>query len=124
MRFFSLLILVFMLFAYPIVGASAQTIKTGTITGKSVKWTTGSVRIVRTSGGHELRLAENFKTKKGPSLWVYLGNVKPEKRIGRLKSVNGAQVYALPASVKIEDYSSVFIYCVPFNAVFGFAVLR
>lgn len=105
-------------------GVQAQTIKSGVIKGKSVSWTTGSVSIVKTSGGHEIRLGRNFKTKSGPSLWVYLGNDGPEKRIGRLKSTTGAQTYRLPGSVDPTKYRKIYIHCVPFNATFGFGMLR
>ena len=89
------------------------------IKGQSVKWTTGSVRILKDGDSHELRLGSNFKTKKGPALYVYLGNDKPEKSIGRLKSITGAQSYSISKRVDVKKYSRVFIYCVPFKAIFG-----
>lgn len=98
---------------------SASVVKSGAIKGQSVKWTTGSVRILKSGDKHQLTLGSNFKTKKGPALYVYLGNEKPEKRIGRLKSINGAQTYDLSNRIDISKYSRVFIYCVPFRAVFG-----
>ncbi|MEM9330311.1 MAG: DM13 domain-containing protein [Pseudomonadota bacterium] len=104
--------------------AFAQTIKSGVIRGASVSWTTGSASIVKTSQGYELRLGKNFKTKSGPSLWVYLGNNGPEKRIGKLKSINGAQTYRIPGSVDPEDFAKVYIHCVPFNATFGVGMLN
>ncbi|MEM9277850.1 MAG: DM13 domain-containing protein [Pseudomonadota bacterium] len=106
------------------VHSQAQTIKSGTIRGASVSWTTGSASIVKAGNRHELRLGSNFKTKSGPSLWVYLGNNGPEKRIGKLKSINGAQTYKLPASINPKNYSKVYIHCVPFNATFGIGMLN
>lgn len=100
-------------------GFAASVLKSGIIKGQSVKWTTGSVRIVKSGAKHQLTLGNNFKTKKGPALYVYLGNEKPEKRIGRLKSTNGMQSYDLSERIDISKYSRVFIYCVPFRAVFG-----
>jgi len=99
-------------------------VKRGNIKGVSVKWTTGSVQIVKTSSGHELKLGSNFKTKRGPALVVFLGNDKPTKRIGRLKSIEGSQTYKIPASININAFSKVFIHCVPFNATFGAGKLR
>lgn len=108
--------------AYP---SFADTIvKRGTIKGVSVKWTTGSVQIVKTSSGHELRLGSNFKTKRGPALVVFLGNEKPSKRLGKLKAIEGSQTYKIPASVNINEFQKVFIHCVPFNATFGAGRLR
>jgi len=99
-------------------------IKKGNIKGVSVSWTTGSVKIVKTAKGHELRLGNNFKTKKGPALFVFLGNDKPKKRLGRLKSIEGSQTYKIPASINPDDFKKVFIHCVPFNATFGSGILK
>jgi hypothetical protein len=104
--------------------ALSQTVKSGTLQGVSVKWTTGSVKIVKDGNGHAIKLGSNFKTKKGPALYVYLGNEKPEKRIGKLKSISGAQSYAISGKTDIGKYSRVFIYCVPFKAVFGAGRIR
>ncbi|KAG1702942.1 hypothetical protein GQR58_004426 [Nymphon striatum] len=84
---------------------AADVVKSGVIKGQSVKWTTGSVRILKSGDRHELRLGSNFKTKKGPALYVYLGNDKPEKRIGRLKSISGAQRYDISKRVDVSKYS-------------------
>ncbi len=124
MRMAVLISLLVAIFIFPMSATPAQVIRSGTIQGQSVKWTTGSVRIVKTSSGHEIRLGSNFKTKRGPSLWVYLGNDRPEKRIGKLQSISGAQSYVVPANIHPGDYSRLFIHCVPFNATFGFAKLR
>lgn len=102
----------------------AQTLKTGIIKGQSVKWTTGSVSIIRQSGRNVLKLGSDFKTKKGPALFVYLGNARPEKKVGKLKSVSGAQSYDIPAKLDIKRYSRVFIYCIPFDAVFGVGTIK
>ena len=104
--------------------AQAQTIARGSFKGVSIKWSAGSVSIVKTAKGNEIRLGSNFKTKKGPALYVYLGNGKPEKRVAKLKAVEGAQSYIVPSRVDVGDYSKVFIYCVPFNAVFAAARVR
>ena len=98
---------------------AAEVVKSGVIKGQSVKWTTGSVKILKEGTKHQLKLGSNFKTKKGPALFVYLGNDKPEKKVGRLKSISGAQTYDISKRIDVNKYSRVFIYCVPFNAVFG-----
>ncbi len=118
-RFFYAVLMAATLLGLPINSVSAQTVKSGVIKGQSVKWTTGSVKIAKSGAKHILTLGSNFKTKKGPALFVYLGNDKPEKRIGRLKSINGAQSYDISSKTDISKYSRVFIYCVPFKAVFG-----
>ncbi|MEO0328318.1 MAG: DM13 domain-containing protein [Pseudomonadota bacterium] len=117
-------VLVFSLLVFGAASVSAQVIKSGTIRGQSVEWTTGSVEIAQTATGYEVRLGNDFKTKRGPSLWIYFGNEKPEKRVDRIKSVTGAQTFRVPSSADPKLYSKLFIYCVPFNAVFGVATLE
>lgn len=118
-NFFYTALMAFTLVGLTLNSVAAQTVKSGVIKGQSVKWTTGSVKISKSGAKHVLVLGSNFKTKKGPALYVYLGNDKPEKRIGKLKSINGAQSYDISSRVDVGKYSRVFIYCVPFKAVFG-----
>lgn len=121
--YFVTLISVFL--AYSLITPShAATVKRGAINGKSVKWTQGTVKIEKVGGKYKIKLGGNFKTKKGPALFVYLGNGSPQKRIGRLKSTKGAQSYLVPRSIDPTKFSTLYIYCVPFKAVFGSARLR
>ena len=125
MKTLASLIFAFTLAILPATYASAQTVKSGNITGsQKVPVTKGSVKIVKSGSGHKLQLGSNFKTKKGPALYVYLGNGKPEKRIGKLQSISGAQSYSIPGSVNISEYSNVYIYCVPYRVVFGSGSVR
>ena len=101
------------------IATAAEIFKRGNLHGDRVDYTQGSIQIIRDGGAYTLKLGSNFKTKTGPALYVYLGNGAPQKRIGKLKSTSGAQSYALPASVNPANYSKVYIYCVPFNAIFG-----
>lgn len=72
----------------------------------------------------EVKLSNGFKTTSGPDLYVYLGNDKPTKIIGKLKKNSGSQTYALPDGVDLSKYSSVFIHCKKYNHTFGRADLR
>ena len=124
MKFFTQLFLALTIVLAPVSYATAQTVKSGNLVGEKVKWTQGSVKIVKSGSGHKIQLGSNFKTKQGPALYVYLGNGKPQKRIAKLQSISGAQSYAIPNSVNIDSYSNVYIYCVPFRVVFGSSRLR
>jgi len=124
MRYARNVFAVFVVLALVTLPAVSQTIKRGKIKGQSVSWTTGTVSVVKTANGHEVRFGDDFKTKRGPSLWVYVGDDRPEKRIGKLKAISGSQVYKVPASLNPADYSKIYIYCVPFQAIFGKANLR
>jgi len=104
--------------------AQAAVVSKGNLKGKAVKWTQGSVSVEKKGTSYTIKLGGNFKTKKGPALFVYLGNGSPTKKIGKLKAISGAQTYKVPASVDPSKYSTLYIYCVPFNAVFGSARLK
>jgi len=79
---------------------------------------------------HVLRF-EDFRSKNGPDLHVYLSTEAPtstfaglgdnEVHLGALKGNVGNQNYAIPAEVDLNLYRSVVIYCVPFRVVFSTA---
>ena len=81
-------------------------------------------------GGRILRF-EDFRSKNGPDLHVYLSTEAPtttfaglgadEIHLGKLKGNVGNQNYALPAELDLSRYRSVVIYCVPFRVVFSTA---
>lgn len=95
--------------------------------------TQGKVSIITQQGKQYLEFDQNFKTDNGPDLFVILhtSNAPPvsgikEKdyvSIAPLQKISGNQRYALPASVKLENYKSVAIWCRKFNATFGYAPL-
>lgn len=81
-------------------------------------------------GGRVLRF-EDFRSKNGPDLHVYLSTEAPtstfaglgadEVHLGALKGNVGNQNYDVPADVDLSQYRSVVIYCVPFRVVFSTA---
>ena len=81
-------------------------------------------------GGHVLRF-EDFRSKNGPDLHVYLSTEVPastfaglgadEVHLGALKGNVGNQNYEIPADVDLSKYQSVVIYCRPFHVVFSSA---
>src|SRR5688500_10506607 len=74
---------------------------------------------------------ENFSTQSGPDLFVYLatnfeapsapGNTNVE--LGELISNSGAQSYAVPSGVSLDQYSYVLIHCKVFNHWWGGGML-
>jgi hypothetical protein len=95
--------------------------------------TQGSVSIITENGKRYVALDQNFKSEKGPDLYVILyktdappkGGLKKADyySVAPLKKTSGAQRYALPSTVNIGDYKSVAIWCHKFNATFGYAPL-
>ncbi|PZV10534.1 MAG: electron transfer flavoprotein [Leptolyngbya sp.] len=104
--------------------------------GKFVKAehpTQGSVMLVKEGGKSYLTFDKTFKTDAGPDLYVILyrtsqppiGGIKEKDyvQVAKLQKVSGAQRYAIPQTVKPENFSSVAIWCRKFNATFGYASL-
>ncbi|WP_315790820.1 DM13 domain-containing protein [Fischerella sp. JS2] len=95
--------------------------------------TQGTTKVVTENGKRYLEFNENFKTSKGPDLFVilYRNDTVPtsgiqEKdylKIARLQKTSGNQRYAIPNNVKLVDYKSVAIWCRQFNTTFGYASL-
>lgn len=94
--------------------------------------TMGGASVVMKDGKQFLMLDQQFKSDEGPDLYVLLHREASPKNygekdyvsLGRLQQVNGAQVYAIPAGVKVDEFKSAVIWCKQFNATFGFAMLK
>ncbi|MEM7303530.1 MAG: DM13 domain-containing protein [Pseudomonadota bacterium] len=123
-HFTSVVALVAALFIASTGLSTAQTLKKGNFSGASGVSTSGGVSIVKKGNKAQIVISGNFKTRRGPGLYVYLGNGSPSKNIGKLRAIKGGQSYALPASVDISKYKNVYIYCKPFRKTFGKASLR
>ena len=91
----------------------------------------GSATIYELPDGDRVLRFEDFRSKNGPDLHVYLSTEAPtstfaglganEIHLGALKGNVGNQNYAVPADVDLSQYRSVVIYCVPFRVVFSTA---
>ncbi len=119
----------------PIVQAKAQSnvLASGQfVTVEQDHATKGTARIVEEEGQRYLEFDDAFDTARGPAVQVVLhkGNTVPVKLaeenytyIGDLQSFEGKQRYAIPASLNLDDYESVAIWCEEFNVTFGYADL-
>lgn len=99
--------------------------------------TTGSVKILKYADGSRTLRIENLITSDGPKLEVWLTDAPVIEGIdgwrvfddgkfislGALKGNLGSQNYAIPLSVKLDDFSSVSIWCERFSVSFGAAAL-
>ena len=91
----------------------------------------GSATIYELPDGSRVLRFEDFRSKNGPDLHVYLSTEAPtstfaglgdnEVHLGALKGNVGSQNYDVPADVDLSQYRSVVIYCVPFRVVFSTA---
>ncbi|MEL7246442.1 MAG: DM13 domain-containing protein [Cyanobacteria bacterium J06573_2] len=97
------------------------------------KATRGKAKIVNVNGRRYLEFDKGFSTGNGPDVKVILHrnssvplNIREGNYItlGRIKSFNGKQRYAIPNNLNLANYKSVGIWCEEFNATFGFASLK
>ncbi|NJK63381.1 MAG: DM13 domain-containing protein [Synechococcaceae cyanobacterium SM2_3_1] len=95
------------------------------------KNTAGGFRIVSEGGKRYLELADDFRTGRGPDLFVLLHNeAVPSSynannyiNLGRLEKFSGAQRYEIPADADLSNFASVVIWCRQFDVTFGYAPL-
>lgn len=95
--------------------------------------TQGRVQVISEQGKRYLEFDRDFKTDKGPDLYVILhrSDAPPQSGIkekdyvsvARLQKISGTQRYAVPETVNLAEFKSVAIWCRKFNATFGYASL-
>lgn len=90
----------------------------------------GQWKIVEEKGQTIFRLSDDFKTKSGPDLKLFLspktvgtvtGRTAKENaiRLGELKSNRGTQDYVIPANIDLSQFGSVLIHCEAFSKLWG-----
>lgn len=120
------------------IAASPTILKSGTfVSGEHP--TQGAARIVEEGGQRFLEFGDDFRTDSGPDLTVILhrsadviGSTTPPAYairegdyvvLAELQQVQGSQRYAIPASLNLNEFNSVAVWCRRFNATFGAAGL-
>ena len=109
----------------PVTSAFADV--TGSFTGASDHITTGDVTITKNADGTAtVTFAANFSLDGAPDPRVGFG--KDGKYVdlsdlGELKNINGAQSYIVPASLDIDDFNELYIWCLQFGVPLGVAEL-
>lgn len=94
----------------------------------------GSAQAIELGGGKRIVRLEDLDVENGPDLFVYLSSSPPDVRdeddfdddfidLGRLKGNKGDQNYTLPASVDLDRYATVVIWCRRFTTAFAAAAL-
>jgi len=90
----------------------------------------GNWTIIEKEGQTVLRLSQDFKTKRGPDLKLFLSPSHVENLTGQtatqgsvlISSLNtnrGSQDYIIPRSVNLTDFKSVIIHCEAFSVLWG-----
>ena len=115
-------------FSLPIAAQAGSANTTGTFTGASEHITTGGVTIVKTvGGGAVVILDENFSLDGAPDPRVGFGTdgvYADASDLGALTQKEGLQVYIVPASVNVDDFNEVYIWCRQFAVPLGVAALN
>jgi hypothetical protein len=112
-----------------VMPASADTVAaTGSFTGASDHITTGGVSVIKTSdGGAVVILDSNFSLDGAPDPKVGFGidgKYVAASDLGELTNKDGLQAYVVPASVKVDDFNEVYIWCEQFAVPLGVAALN
>ncbi|MEP3655708.1 MAG: DM13 domain-containing protein [Litorimonas sp.] len=94
----------------------------------------GNWKIVKENGQTIFRVSEDFKTKNGPDLKLFLSRNNVDDatgatatqnavRLGVLKSNKGSQDYIIPDNVDLAQFNSILIHCEAFSKLWGGANL-
>ena len=112
----------------PTFASADQTAATGAFTGANDHITTGDVSIVRTAdGGAVIILESNFTLDGAPQPNVGFGidgEYVSATDLGDLAQNTGRQVFVVPASVNIDDFNEIYIWCAEFDVSLGVAPLN
>lgn len=114
--------------------AMADQVQTGSFTSSKYK-IKGSWKILKENGQTILRFSDDFKTKNGPDLKLFLSLNAVEDLTGKtarnqavrlsvLRSNRGTQDYVIPADVDLSKFKSVVIQCEAFSVLWGGANLH
>ena len=112
---------------FSLVGNAAQTVKTGEFSGANDHITTGQVSIVQTDEGYAVVLGSDFSLDGAPDPKVGLGkNGKFDSNtlLGKLVSNNGQSTYLIPASIDVNNFNEVYIWCEQFSVSLGSAKIK
>ena len=115
--------------ATPVIVALKSAQGTFTSAAKSAQ---GNFKIKKIDGKHYLKFDDNFSTSNGPAVEVLLHREAVPQNydsrnyisLGEIKSFQGAQWYAIPENVDINQYQSVSIWCREFDVTFGYGKIQ
>lgn len=113
--------------------AMVETAQTGGFEKSTFK-IRGDWQILEENGQTIFRVSEDFKTKNGPDLKLFLspkavGDVTGSTatngavRLGVLMSNKGSQDYIIPANIDLSQFNSILIHCEAYSKLWGGANL-
>ncbi len=111
----------------PVTALAGPVLGKGVFSGKSGHKTSGSVSIVKTDTGVEVRFGSDFKLDGAPDPWLGFGKSGKYDTAGEiaiLKSNSGTQVYKIPGKIDASKYDEFYIWCRKFAVPLGVAKLK
>ena len=118
------------------LSSEPEALYTGKLEGK-IHQTSRRATVYKSTDGKEYLRLSDFTTSNGPDVHVLLVRAEDQAlggeivkgeldgvELGALKGNQGDQNYDLPASVDLNKYQAVAIYCERFHAIFGVARLE
>lgn len=101
---------------------------TGSFVGASDHITTGGVTITKNADGTAtVTFDSSFSLDGAPDPRIGFGKDGTfinASDLGKLKSLNGAQSYTVPADLNIDDYNELYVWCLKFAVPLGVAQLN
>ena len=97
---------------------------TGMLAGIGSHHAAGKVTITKDMKGNPILAMTDIKVDKVPDGRVYLakdGDYTKGVELGKLKQFTGTVRFPIPASVNLEEYNSVVIWCEKFSVGIGHA---
>lgn len=111
----------------PNLASAGNVAATGSFAGENDHVTTGGVSIIKTAnGGAVVILDTDFSLDGAPDPSVGFGNdgkFVSATDLGALTQNTGLQVFFVPASVDVDDFNEIYIWCEEFNVSLGKATL-
>ncbi len=98
----------------------------GAFEGRNDHIVTGKVSILESNGKYTIQLADDFSLDNAPDPKVGLGKdgYDAATQAGNLIALTGASSYEVPASINVQDYNEVYIWCEKFDVPLGIAALQ
>lgn len=106
---------------------TSQVVTSGTFEGRSDHVTTGGVSIIKTASGYVAVLENDFSLDGAPDPTLGFGNngsFDTKTIFTKLESINGLQVYAIPANVDVSAFNEFYVWCAEFSVPLGVAALQ
>ena len=112
----------------PMTASAGNAHSSGSFTGASDHITTGGVKIIKTAdGGAVVILDSDFSLDGAPDPRVAFGTdgkYVEASNLGVLQNLKGLQIYRVPATVNVDDFNEVYIWCSKFCVPLGVASLK